>query len=89
MIRTTTETTTETAEANAAKKSKASEELLVKKFQKDFEETLVICELDTATSASEIQLTEIMARLGFVRIEQAADIEAVQSIWPHLRPVNS
>jgi len=61
--------------------AKSSSDLLMKRFQKDLQEVLEQFECSLDSRISEVTMTQIMALMGFIQLNNNTDIESVQSIW--------
>ena len=64
-----------------------SKNLLFTRHCKEIEELFNEMEFEAETEITEVQLVELMIRLGYVRMDNNEDIDAVNSFWAHIRPV--
>ena len=55
--------------------AKSSSDLLLKRFEKDLKEVLFQFECTLETRISEVTMTQIMVELGFIHINNNADVE--------------
>ena len=67
--------------------SNSSQILLMKRFENDLVQVMAQFELEEDTYISEVQTISIMEEMGFIRISNNTDLEAVQNIFQHLQPV--